>query len=63
MLDAGATPTDLDLNAADFEGILAIRRARSKFEKKYPECPNCGKPNKVGVFKCPGCGADVRARR
>lgn len=63
MLEAGATPEDLELNASDLEGILSIRRARNAFERQYPDCPNCGKPNRVGNFKCTGCQADLRAAR
>ncbi len=51
---------DLQLTAVEAEGLLLLKRERSRFQSEHPPCPKCGMPNEAHAFKCRECMADIQ---
>ncbi len=64
LQQAGIVFTARDLASFEAEGLLALRRARSAFNSRHPECSACGlrQANRYGQ-ECPRCGAKFQRRK
>jgi hypothetical protein len=50
---------DLQLAAAEVEGLMILRRERNRFESGHPPCPRCGMPNALHLLRCRECMAEI----
>ncbi|MGH9581047.1 MAG: hypothetical protein ACRD2R_08640 [Terriglobales bacterium] len=45
-----------ELEAAELEGLRALKRARARFQEQHPGCARCGQPNRQYALSCRSCG-------
>jgi hypothetical protein len=50
---------DPPLTGEEAEGLLVLKRERSRFQAEHPPCPKCGMPNEEHAFKCRECFAEI----
>lgn len=47
------------LAAVEVEGLLVLKRERSRFQASHPPCPNCGMPNAAHALRCRECMEEI----
>jgi hypothetical protein len=48
------------LTAVEAQGLLALKRERTRFQNEHPPCPKCGMPNEAAAFRCRECMAEIQ---
>lgn len=51
--------TPLPLSAAEAEGLVILKRERSRFQAEHPPCPHCGMPNEAHALRCRECMEEI----
>lgn len=49
----------VSLHATETEGLLLLKRERSRFQASHPPCPHCGMPNEVHALRCRECMGEI----
>ena len=50
---------DPRLTADEAEGLLVLKRERTRFQAEHPPCPKCGMPNEQHALRCRECMAEI----
>jgi hypothetical protein len=51
---------DLQLSAAEVQGLGILHRCRNKFQRSHPPCMHCGMPNEDHEFRCHNCMGELK---
>jgi hypothetical protein len=49
----------VQLTAVEVEALIALKRARNKFQFEHPPCPHCGMPNEAHALCCRECMKEI----